>query len=87
MVLYKYQYKQAKPRRIITIIRYITKRKMAERTFKTSENRFRIVSELTSYYVYAFRVEPDGSLVNQWASNQEIGATFHIFFPTTETLL
>ncbi len=54
---------------------------MAERTFKTSENRFRIVYELTSYYVYAFRVEPDGSLVNQWASNQKNGLRFTSFFP------
>lgn len=42
-------------------VREIQKIKLAE-----SENRYRIVSELISDYAYSFRVEPDGTLVNEW---------------------
>src|SRR5262249_54204403 len=36
---------------------------------RISEERHRAVSELCSDYAYAFRVEPDGSLVREWITD------------------
>jgi PAS domain S-box-containing protein len=44
----------------------ITERKRAEEVLYESEERYRIVSELTSDYAYKDRVEPDGSIVPEW---------------------
>ncbi len=43
---------------------------VAQRTaaLQQSEERFRTVSELTSDYAYAFRVEPDGRLLEEWVT-------------------
>jgi len=46
----------------------ITDRKRAEEALRTSEERHRLVAALTSDVAYAFRVEEDGALVNEWAS-------------------
>jgi len=46
----------------------ITDRKRAEEALRESKNRYRAVSELTSDYAYAYRVEPDGELVNEWVT-------------------
>jgi PAS domain S-box-containing protein len=35
----------------------------------SSEDRFRIISELTSDFAYADRVEPDGAIVPEWVSD------------------
>ena len=35
---------------------------------KRSEERYQIVSGLTSDYAYAYRVEPDGQIVNDWVT-------------------
>jgi len=44
----------------------ITERKLMEERLRQSEERYRIVSEITSDYAYAFRVEPAGQLVLEW---------------------
>jgi len=43
-------------------------RTMIENARKVSEERYRQVSELVSDFAYAFRVEPDGSLVKEWVT-------------------
>ena len=50
------------------IVQDITDRKEAERELKRSEERYQIVSGLTSDYAYAYRVQPDGSLINDWVT-------------------
>jgi PAS domain S-box-containing protein len=44
----------------------ITAHKLLEERLRQSEERYRIVSEITSDYAYAFRVEPDGRFVLEW---------------------
>jgi PAS domain S-box-containing protein len=44
----------------------IVERIRAERALSESEERYRVVSELTSDLAYAFRVEIDGTLVQEW---------------------
>lgn len=38
-------------------------------SLRASEARYRIISELTSDYAYAFRIEPDGSLYCEWVTD------------------
>ncbi len=44
----------------------ITDRKQAERILQESEERYRMVSELTSDYAYKDRVAEDGSIIPEW---------------------
>ncbi|HET6822018.1 MAG TPA: PAS domain S-box protein [Anaerolineales bacterium] len=44
----------------------ITDRKQAEQILQESEERYRMVSELTSDYAYKDRVEEDGSIIPEW---------------------
>ncbi len=46
----------------------ITKRKAAEEALRESEDRYRIVTQLSSDYAYAYRVEPDGRLSQEWVT-------------------
>jgi PAS domain S-box-containing protein len=53
----------------------VTARKRAEAerdatmaAMRESEGRYRMVSELTSDYAYAFRVEPDGAIAGEWVT-------------------
>lgn len=41
----------------------------AERSLKESEERFRLITELTSDYAYSLRVEEGGRLVGEWFSD------------------
>jgi len=47
----------------------ISARKEIERALRRSEDRYRAVSELTSDFAYAFRVEPDGQLHSEWVTD------------------
>jgi PAS domain S-box-containing protein len=44
----------------------ITDRKQGEKVLQESEERYRMVSELTSDYAYKDRVEEDGSIIPEW---------------------
>jgi PAS domain S-box-containing protein len=44
----------------------ITDRKHAEKILQESEERYRMVSELTSDYAYKDRVQADGSIIPEW---------------------
>ena len=44
----------------------ISERRQAEKVLQESEERYRIVSELTSDYAYKDRVEADGSIIPEW---------------------
>jgi PAS domain S-box-containing protein len=46
----------------------ISARKEIEKALRRSEDRYRAVSELTSDFAYAFRVEPDGQLLTEWVT-------------------
>jgi PAS domain S-box-containing protein len=46
----------------------ITDRKQSEEALITSEERFRIISELTADYAYAYCIQPDGQIVRQWTT-------------------
>ena len=46
----------------------ITERKQAEKALIKSEEQYQAVSKITSDYAYAFRVEPDGNIVNEWVT-------------------
>ena len=50
------------------LVRDITERKQAEQALRASEERHRVISGLTSDLAYAYRVEPDGNLVNLWVT-------------------
>lgn len=44
----------------------VTKQKRLEDQLRESEERYRTISEITSDYAYAFRVEPHGKLTLEW---------------------
>jgi PAS domain-containing protein len=46
----------------------IAERKRNEEALRQCEERFQSVSELTSDYSYAYRVEPDGELIHEWVT-------------------
>ncbi len=52
--------------RIGSIMRDVTAQRATERALGESQERFRVVSELTSDFAYTFAVSPDGTLVLEW---------------------
>lgn len=46
----------------------ITERKHSEHALRESEDRYRTISELISDFVYAIRVDPDGTNIAEWST-------------------
>ncbi|HNJ41970.1 MAG TPA: PAS domain S-box protein, partial [Acidobacteriota bacterium] len=53
---------------IQAMVEDITERKLASEALKQSEHRYRTISEVTSDYAYAVRIEPDGTMIREWIS-------------------
>lgn len=53
---------------LVRAMRYAIERKRSEEALRESEARYRTVSELTSDFAYAVRLEPDGTLVLEWVT-------------------
>ncbi|HEU0291761.1 MAG TPA: PAS domain S-box protein [Anaerolineales bacterium] len=49
--------------------RDITERKQAAKIIAESEQRYRAVTELVSDYAYAYRVQPDGGVQQEWVTD------------------
>ena len=47
----------------------ISGQKRAERALHQSEERYRLISEVTSDYAFADRIEPDGTQVTEWVTS------------------
>ncbi|MBI5945878.1 MAG: PAS domain S-box protein [Chloroflexi bacterium] len=54
--------------RVIISMIDTTERKQAEDALKQSEQRYRVVSNLTSDYAYSFRLESDGTYNREWTT-------------------
>lgn len=70
----------------------ITEQKQVAEALRTSEKRYRAISELISDYAYAYGIEPDGSFVCDWLTDEsftrmtgyvweEIGTSFNLYHP------
>jgi PAS domain S-box-containing protein len=57
----------------------IAERERAQQALRRSEERYRIVSDLVSDYAYSARIEPDGSLVPEWATEAHTRITGYVF--------
>jgi diguanylate cyclase (GGDEF)-like protein/PAS domain S-box-containing protein len=57
------------PGQFATVFSDVTAYQQAEAALRESENRYRTVSELTSDYAYAFRIDRDGSIVPEWVTD------------------
>jgi len=54
---------------ILNVTHDITERKRAEQAVRESEERYRIIFELTNDYAYEDRVESDGRIVPEWITS------------------
>ena len=57
--------------------REVAERERAQEALRASEERYRLVSELTSDYAYALQVEPDGSCRVEWVTEAFARMTGH----------
>lgn len=57
--------------------REVAERERAQQALRASEERYRLVSELTSDYAYALRVEPDGACRVEWVTEAFARMTGH----------
>ncbi|MBN1311740.1 MAG: PAS domain S-box protein [Anaerolineae bacterium] len=62
-----------------TIIRDVTKRKLAEEALLASEERYRMVSELTSDFAASFAAKPDGTFALEWVTDAFTRITGYTF--------
>ncbi|HLO30681.1 MAG TPA: PAS domain S-box protein [Anaerolineales bacterium] len=62
----------------------ISERKQAQKVLQESEERYRIVSELTSDYAYKDRVEADGSIIPEWITESFTRITGYTVAETQE---
>ena len=64
----KITYQDGVPLKATVVAHDITERKQAEESMLKSEERYRIVSELTSDFSYAFRVDANSTLKFEWVT-------------------
>ena len=50
------------------VIRHAIERKRAEEALRTSEERYRLISTITSDLAYCYRLEPGGKFVGEWVT-------------------
>jgi len=60
------------------LTRALARAQMANAALRESEARYRIVSELTSDYIYAMRVTHDGQVMDTWATDAFARATGYV---------
>lgn len=58
--------------RFYGVAKDITERKRIEAELRESEARYRIISEMISDYAYAYRINPEGSLTNEWVTEEAL---------------